>query len=152
MSVNGHDEVWAGRYGAALQHVAHKLQVPMTAIEEAIRWRVINHKEFEGRISPKSVVHVTCKYFGVRRDEIDSQSIVKHIVRARHTAMYVMRALCVARWSGGWKPITYQKIAETFNQKRHTAALRAQRVVRERMSIDAKYKKDISNIISLLGR
>jgi len=149
MGVNGQDE----GYLSAIQHVARKLNVPMPAVEEAIKWRLINQNEFEGRISPKSVVHVTAEYFGVGCKEIvDSTQRFKYVLRARHAAMYIMREVCVVRAWGKWKPVSYQQIAFNFNKRRHTSALNAHSIVLQHMEKDAKYKRDITTIMSLLGR
>lgn len=131
---------------------AERRNIPRAALEAGYKWREINQLKFEGRVSPKSVIHITSAYFGIGYKEITGQVSLKYIVHPRYAAMHIMRKLCVSRSWGNWKPLAYQGISNHFNRSVHTYALHADRAVIKRMNSDVKYKKDIDNIIYLLGR
>ncbi|SRR6266550_4232405 len=136
----------------ALDQPATPYRYMYSAGAEAAKWREINKRMYEGRVSPKSVQHVVAAYYKVGFSDLIGQGRAEYIRHPRHTAIYLMRTLCVVKGCGAWKPISYQAIAAYFNRPRHTYATHAKSAVLRRMEVNAEYKRDVNNIISLLGR
>lgn len=126
--------------------------IPRVAIQEAAKWREIDKRERDGRVSPKAVMHVTSEYFQVGIKDMTGKGRVRYVTRARHISIYVIRELCVCRDCGVWKTISFQQISNYFDRKLHTYAFHAKVIVTRRMKTDEKYKQDVNNIMSLLGR
>lgn len=93
--------------------------------------------------TPDNIVSATTRHLGVARDAILGPSRARHIVHARHLAMYLLREDAA---------LSLPAIGRFLGGRDHTSALHAYRKIHGSLSSQPKLRQELSSIRSMLVR
>jgi len=93
-------------------------------------------------INPGKAIELIAKNFQVKQTEIKGKSRVKHLVEARHIAMYILNKDLML-------PLT--EVGRWFSHRDHTSVLHAVNKIQEQILDDELIKKEVGQIRSRLS-
>jgi hypothetical protein len=89
------------------------------------------------------IVNEVCQLYGVTVDDLTDSSRQPNIVRGRHLAFYLFRALT---------DFTFAQIGQMFGGRNHTSVMHGVRRIREQMAVELELFENIERICSLAGQ
>ena len=95
------------------------------------------NKQSPKRLTPKSIVEKTARYFHVGMEDLLSPKRDKDIVFPRQVAMYLLRSEL---------HLSFPKVATALGRKDHTTAIHSVDKISKSMNLDQEVKQSVNDI------
>ncbi len=89
-------------------------------------------------ITPKSIIDIVCKYYGIKVEDIKSQKKNRELSFPRQVAMYIIRCKT---------SLPLEKIAELFGKKDHTTPIHAEKQIKKKLAEDEEFALVLEDIM-----